>query len=84
MLSDIHPGSSHPLGASVQAGGVNFAIYSRHAQCLELLLFEGPEDSAPARVIRLDPRRHRTADYWHVLVKGIGAGQVYGWRAHGG
>ncbi len=83
MLSDIHPGISHPLGASLQTGGVNFAIYSRHAQCLELLLFDGAADPAPARVIRLDARRHRTADYWHVLVKGLEAGQLYAWRAHG-
>ena len=83
MLSDVLPGSTHPLGATLQSGGVNFAIYSRHATCLELLLFDAPEDAAPARVIRLEPGRHRTADYWHVLVQGLGAGQIYAWRAHG-
>ncbi|MCB1162078.1 glycogen debranching enzyme, partial [bacterium] len=83
MLSDVLPGSTHPLGATLQSGGVNFAIYSRHATCLELLLFDAPEDAAPARVIRLEPGRHRTADYWHVLVQGLGAGQLYAWRAHG-
>jgi len=67
----------------VHGDGVNFAIYSKSAECLELLLFDAAADPAPARVIRLDPAQHRTSHYWHVHVAGIGAGQVYGWRAHG-
>ena len=37
----------------------------------------------PARVIDLDPRTHRTYHYWHVFVPGIGAGQLYAYRAFG-
>ena len=37
----------------------------------------------PARVIRLDPQRHRTYHYWHVFVPGLQAGQLYGYRVSG-
>ena len=35
------------------------------------------------RVVDLDPRSHRTYHYWHAFVPGIGAGQVYAYRAFG-
>ena len=41
------------------------------------------EAATPAHVIDLDPRTHRTYHYWHVFVPGIGAGQVYAYRAFG-
>ena len=77
------PGRCHPLGATVTPEGVNFAIFSRSATSLELLFFASADAPAPSRVIRLDPRRNRTCDYWHVFVPGAGPGQIYGWRAHG-
>ena len=83
VVTEIQAGRSYPLGATVQEGGVNFAVYSKNAECMELLLFDGPECDAPSRVIRLDADRHRTFHYWHVFVAGIGHGQLYGWRAHG-
>ncbi len=33
-------GRSHPLGATVVSGGVNFSIFSRGASSVELLFFE--------------------------------------------
>ena len=76
-------GSPSPLGASVQAGGVNFSIFSKSATQLELLLFDHEDDPRPARIIPLDPEHHRTYHYWHVFVAGVGSGQLYGYRAHG-
>ncbi len=64
-------------------GGVNFAIFSKHAIGMDLLLFDSPEAPHPSRVIKLDPRKNRTFYYWHVFVPGIGSGQVYGLRVHG-
>ncbi|HMP43414.1 MAG TPA: alpha-amylase family glycosyl hydrolase, partial [Roseiflexaceae bacterium] len=83
MSSDLLPGQSYPLGASVRSGGVNFCIFSRNCTAMELLLFDRHDDPAPARVIRLDPAINRTFYYWHVFVHGIGAGQLYGYRAAG-
>src|SRR5262245_41596706 len=76
-------GRSHPIGATVTADGVNFCIYSKHATAVELLLFDGPDTAQAAQVVRLDPDRNRTYHYWHVEVRGAGAGQVYGYRVYG-
>jgi glycogen operon protein len=75
-------GRSAPIGATVDARGVNFSLYSRHATGVELLFFDRVEDGRPARVIRMDPAR-RTYHYWHVAVPGVRAGQIYGYRVHG-
>ena len=79
----VTPGSSTPLGATVANGGVNFSVFSKHATRLDLLLFAAHDDPAPSRVVELDAGRHRTGNYWHVFVPGIGPGQIYGLRAHG-
>ena len=80
----IEPGQSYPLGATPQPGGVNFSVYSKHCEALELLLFDRLDASRPARVIELDPSlNHRTFHYWHAFVPGIGLGQVYAYRAKG-
>ncbi len=81
--SPPRPGKSFPLGATVTRDGVNFAVFSKHATALELLLFDGPEDPEPARVIALEPRENRAYHYWHVFVPGLRPGQVYAYRAHG-
>ncbi|HWQ15130.1 MAG TPA: glycogen debranching protein GlgX [Roseiflexaceae bacterium] len=80
---DVLPGRSHPLGATVQTDGVNFCVFSRNCTAMELLLFNRADDPAPARVIQLDPARNRTFYYWHAFVRGITAGQLYGYRADG-
>ena len=77
------PGKCHPLGATVTPFGVNFAIFSRTATSLELLLFDSTDAPLPSRVIRLDPRENRTCDYWHVFVPGVQPGQIYAYRAYG-
>src|SRR5215470_11064937 len=59
MISVEKPGQSAPLGASVQADGVNFSLFSRSATGVELLLFDGDDDPRPARVVRLDPAKNR-------------------------
>jgi isoamylase len=76
-------GRSFPLGATVLGDGVNFSVFSREASRVDLLLFDDPAATHPARVIELDPRSHRTYHYWHVFVPGIRPGQVYAYRAAG-
>ena len=79
----VEPGSCAPLGASVDEGGVNFSVFSKHATRVELLLFDAADAPGPTRVIPLEVPRHRTCHYWHVSVPGIAPGQVYGYRVHG-
>src|ERR1700758_4410254 len=76
-------GSSHPLGATLVAGGVNFSVYSRTASAIDVLLFDREDDAGPSREIRIDPVTNRTYHYWHVFIPGLEAGQLYGFRAHG-
>ena len=47
----VEPGASYPIGATLAAGGVSFSVFARQATGIELLLFDGPDDDAPARVI---------------------------------
>jgi isoamylase len=77
------PGKTFPVGATVTPGGVNFCVYSRNATGIDLLLFDQPDSGVPSQVISLDPVANRTYHYWHVFVNGIGAGQLYGYRAYG-
>ncbi|HEV7138168.1 MAG TPA: glycogen debranching protein GlgX [Steroidobacteraceae bacterium] len=81
--STILPGRSFPLGAEVVDGGVNFSVFSKAAEKVELLLFAEVDAERPSRIIELDSRTHRTWQYWHVFVSGLRAGQAYGYRAFG-
>ncbi len=80
---EVSPGRPHPLGATLFDGGVNFALFSANAEAVELLLFDRADQAIPTRTIVLDPRVNRTYYYWHVFVRGVGDGQLYGYRVHG-
>ena len=82
-LSGTQPGTPDLLGATPQAGGVNFSLFSYHASQVELLLFDRPDQAQPSAVFRLDPDIHRTGSYWHIFIPGLKAGQLYGYRLHG-
>ena len=81
--SVIQHGAPLPLGACERCGGVNFALFSRHATRVTLLLFDTPTDTEPCRTIELDPMQHRTGDIWHVWVEDLGQGTIYAWRVDG-
>jgi len=81
--SAVSPGRSAPLGATVCDGGVNFSVFARRAELIELVLFDDVEAEAGAHVIPLDAARHRTYHYWHAFVPEIAPGQLYGFRASG-
>lgn len=83
MSVKLYPGQSFPLGATVYDGGVNFSIFSASAAGMELLLFESEDSLQPYEIIRLHKPEHRTYNYWHIFVAGIGSGQVYAFRAYG-
>ena len=78
----ISRGDSRPLGATVRPDGVNFSIYAESADFVELLLFDRYDDPWPRQVVRMEGRHHRNYNYWHAMVHGVGAGQIYGYRVH--
>jgi glycogen operon protein len=67
-------GRSFPIGSTVYPDGVNFSVFSKRSEAVQLLLFDAADDSKPSRVIELDRRVNRTYHYWHVFVPNISAG----------
>src|SRR5207244_4189819 len=67
---------------TMQAHGINFALLSRHATRVTLVLFplDGPGTLGE---VELQPRKHRTGDHWHVQVAGLPLTFRYGWRVDG-
>lgn len=72
----IKPGRAEVLGAIPDENGVNFALFSAHAEKVELCLFD---DNRETRLILPE----RSGDVWHGYVEGIGPGIEYGYRVHG-
>ena len=73
------PGRAEPFGALARDGGVNFAVFSEHATRIELCIF----DSAGACELRRYTLHGPHDGVFHGFVEGLGAGLVYGLRAHG-
>jgi glycogen operon protein len=78
---DVSPGSPMQLGATITPGGINFALFSRHAENLWLVLFT-PTGSRIGE-IRLDPVHNRTGDIWHILLRTRNHDLHYCFRASG-
>jgi len=82
-MYEVQPGRTHPLGATPDAQGVNFVLFSEHATSVELLLFAAANDPDPMQVIILDPQQHRTFHFWHVYISGLPVGMHYAYRVDG-
>jgi isoamylase len=80
ISKDIYPGHPYPLGGHFDGQGINFAIYSEHAEAIELLLFNHPEDTSPSRSLRLP---EKTGPIWHGYVPNLNPGQLYAYRVYG-
>ena len=74
------PGSAHPLGATWDGEGVNFAVYSGQATSVDLCLFDTANASKES--IRI-PMLQRTNRVWHVYLPDARPGQLYGYRVSG-
>jgi glycogen operon protein len=75
----VEPGLPHPLGATWDGGGVNFALFSAHAEKVELCLFD-PNGKRETDRIALPEYTH---EVWHGYFPEIRPGQLYGYRVHG-
>ncbi|MGL4611780.1 MAG: glycogen debranching protein GlgX [Trueperaceae bacterium] len=75
----VLPGQPFPLGSYSDGCGVNFALYSEHAQRIELLLFAHSPDTSPRAVFLPE----RTGPVWHGYIPELQPGQLYGYRVHG-
>ncbi|PWT71605.1 MAG: glycogen debranching enzyme GlgX [Bacteroidetes bacterium] len=76
-------GASYPLGATLYSEGANFSIFCKNGNSVSLLFFDKIEDVEPSQEIELNNMYNQTYNYWHIFVKGVKAGQLYGYRING-
>ena len=77
--SRIAEGQPHPLGATWDGVGVNFALFSANATKVELCLF----DQEGLRELERIELPEYTDEIWHGYVPDARPGTVYGYRVHG-
>lgn len=75
----IENGYAGALGAHYDGEGVHFAVFSEHAEAVELCLYDATGKHEIARAFLPG----RTRDIWHGFVPGLEPGAVYGYRVHG-
>ena len=78
-ITEVWPGRPYPRGATWDGEGVNFAVYSEHADKVELCLF----DLAGRHELQRVELRERTDYIWHGYLPQARPGMVYGYRVHG-
>jgi len=75
----VWPGQPYPLGASWDGEGVNFALFSEHAERVELCLLDERGRRETARI----PMQWQTDQVWHCYLPEARPGQLYGYRVYG-
>ena len=78
-VAAVWPGRPYPLGATWDGEGVNFALFSEHADKVELCIFDV---HGRREVQRLTLREH-TDQVWHCYLPEARPGLLYGYRVHG-
>ena len=78
-ITAVWPGRPAPQGAHWDGEGVNFAMFSEHAEKVELCLF----DASGRRELQRIPLVERTDQVWHCYLPEARPGMLYGYRVHG-
>ena len=71
-------GHPYPLGATWDGEGVNFALFSEHAERVELCLFDPRGRRETGRI----PMRWQTDQDWHCYLPEARPGLLYGYRVY--
>jgi isoamylase len=72
-----------PLGAMRATTSVNFAVLSRHATAVTLIILPESGHGEPLAEVELSPKFNRTGDHWHIRLDGLPEVFCYGWRVAG-
>ncbi len=76
----VWPGGPHPLGATWDGEGVNFALFSERATNVQLCLFDDEQQAEPTETINMP----ETTDHvWHAYLPDVRPGALYGYRVDG-
>ncbi len=76
-------GQPLPLGPTVMEQGVNFAVFSRNADAVSLVVYQNETEEMPLFIHALDATKNKTGDVWHCFVKGLKEGYWYGYWVDG-
>jgi isoamylase len=76
----VWPGSPHPLGATWDGEGVNFALFSENATGVQLCLFDDATSGEPTATVTM---AERTDNVWHAYLPDVRPGALYGYRVDG-
>ncbi len=76
----VWPGSPHPLGATWDGEGVNFALFSEHATAVELCFFDRADAAEPVDRVWMAEATDRV---WHAYLPDVRPGALYGYRVTG-
>ena len=79
LITAVWPGRPYPRGATWDGEGVNFALFSEHADKVELCLF----DPSGRRELQRITLPERTNHVWHCYLPEARPGMLYGYRVHG-
>ncbi|MEO8937977.1 MAG: glycogen debranching protein GlgX [Burkholderiaceae bacterium] len=79
FADSITEGLPYPLGSTPDGHGVNFALFSAYATKVELCLFSQDGSQELERIVLPE----YTDEVWHVYVKHLKPGAIYGYRVHG-
>jgi isoamylase len=75
----VWPGTPYPLGATWDGRGVNFALFSAHAEKVELCLFDPTGHQEQARIVLPE----YTDEVWHGYLPEARPDLLYGYRVYG-
>jgi len=78
-ITVVWAGHAYPRGATWDGEGVNFAVFSEHAEKVELCIFDESGRRERQRVTLPE----RTDQVWHGYLPEARPGMVYGYRVHG-
>jgi len=78
-MHQIFSGQSHPLGATPNAEGTNFALFSENATKVDLCLFDETEQNEYQRITLPE----YSDSIWHGYIEGVKPGALYGYRVSG-
>ncbi|MEO6147939.1 MAG: glycogen debranching enzyme GlgX, partial [Sulfuriferula sp.] len=78
-ITAVWPGRPNPRGATWDGEGVNFALFSEHAEKVELCIFD-PKGRREVQRIEL---KERSDLIWHCYLPEARPGLLYGYRVHG-
>ncbi|SEM80472.1 glycogen debranching protein GlgX [Nitrosomonas marina] len=75
----LWPGRPYPLGATWDGAGVNFALFSEHAEKVELCVYDKKGHREIQRIILPE----QTDRVWHGYLPEARPGLLYGYRVYG-